>query len=223
MNLFPIVALPIAGIISASLKQAGYILYDPPAHSTQIHWPEVGYGVFATQLIPQGTITYVKDSLEIIISPEDYLQHSQEMQDVIEKYSYKDENGYRIVSWDFAKYVNHCCQCNTISTGYGFEIAIRDIYPGEQITDEYGIFNLDYCMDLQCGETACRKRLTPQDFDAYYSEWDAKICTSLPLLHRVPQPLWPLLEENTRRDVEEYLRHTDAYRSVYALRMKPLP
>lgn len=29
--------------------------------------PQVGYGVFATALIPQGTIVYVMDSLEISI------------------------------------------------------------------------------------------------------------------------------------------------------------
>ena len=79
--------------------------------------PIVGYGVFATEFIPQGTIVYVKDSLELEISPTDFTTHSQEMQDVIEKYSYIDERGYRIISWDFAKYVNHCCNFNTISTG----------------------------------------------------------------------------------------------------------
>ena len=103
----------------------------------------VGYGVFATDFIPEGTIVYVKDSLELIISPTDYLIHTHEMQEVIDKYSYIDVLGNMIVSWDFAKYVNHCCNCNTISTGYGFEIAIRNIIKCEQITDEYGIFNLD--------------------------------------------------------------------------------
>ena len=31
--------------------------------------PVVGYGVFATDFIPEGTITYVKDSLELEVSP----------------------------------------------------------------------------------------------------------------------------------------------------------
>ena len=47
--------------------------------------PEVGYGVFATALIPEGTITYVKDSLELEVSPTDYLLHSPEMKETIEK------------------------------------------------------------------------------------------------------------------------------------------
>ncbi|HMN90955.1 MAG TPA: SET domain-containing protein-lysine N-methyltransferase, partial [Saprospiraceae bacterium] len=66
----------------------------------------VGYGVFATSYIPQGTITYVKDSLELEVSPEAYRLHPPAMQAVIEKYSYIDERGYRIISWDFAKYIN---------------------------------------------------------------------------------------------------------------------
>ena len=121
----------------------------------------IGYGVFATADIPEGTIVYVKDSLELIVSPTDYLMHSEAMKDVIEKYSYIDEKGNRIISWDFAKYVNHCCNCNTISTGYGFEMAIRDIQKGEQITDEYGIFNLEKEMVLVCGQENCRKKTPP--------------------------------------------------------------
>ena len=57
---------------------------------------QVGYGVFAIDFIPEGTITYVKDSLELVITPTDYLIHSAEMQQSIEKYSYRDENGNRI-------------------------------------------------------------------------------------------------------------------------------
>ena len=57
----------------------------------------IGYGVFATADIPEGTIVYVKDSLELIVSPTDYLMHSEEMKDVIEKYSYIDEKGNRII------------------------------------------------------------------------------------------------------------------------------
>ena len=135
----------------------------------------VGYGVFATEDIPEGTIVYVKDSLELVVSPTDYLLHSEEVKQVIEKYSYIDPQGNRVISWDFAKYVNHCCNCNTISTGYGFEIAIRDIQKGEQITDEYGIFNLTTEMEVSCGMDNCRKKIKPDDFDNYYNDWDQKI------------------------------------------------
>ena len=147
----------------------------------------IGYGVFATADIPEGTIVYVKDGLELVITPEAYAKHAPPMREVVDKYSYIDEHGDRIVSWDFAKYVNHCCNCNTISTGYGFEMAIRPIQAGEQITDEYGIFNLDEEMVLSCEQPGCRKRIGPGDFDRHYPEWDGKIKQSIDRLFTVEQ------------------------------------
>ncbi len=181
---------------------------------------QVGYGVFATDFIPEGTIVYVKDSLEQIITPTTYLLHTSEMREVIDKYSYMDESGNRIVSWDFAKYVNHCCNCNTISTGYGFEMAIRDIQKGEQITDEYGIFNLDKEMELVCGESNCRKRVGPDDFDSHYKEWDEKIMSSIGKLFDVEQPLLPLIDEAVQSELDNFFKNPESYKSVYALKYR---
>jgi len=180
----------------------------------------VGYGVFATEYIPEGTVVYVKDSLELVISPTDYLLHSEDVQQVIEKYSYIDPQGNRVISWDFAKYVNHCCNCNTISTGYGFEIAIRDIEKGEQITDEYGIFNLTAEMEVSCGMENCRKKITPNDFDTYYTDWDSKIRKSMTHLFAVEQPLMPFIEEGTRKELDAFFQSPESYKSVYSLKLK---
>jgi len=147
-----------------------------------------GYGVFATEFIPKGTITYVKDPLEIEISMEHYNTLDKTMQEQVEKYSYIDERGTRIISWDFAKYVNHCCNCNTMSTGYGFEIAIRDIFPGEELTDEYGLFNLTQEMTLCCSEKNCRQILKPEDFDVSGPVWDHKV---KPVIDSVCSPTNP--------------------------------
>lgn len=181
-----------------------------------------GYGVFATRFLPKGPITYVKDSLEMEISPDTYRNHNPEMQAAIEKYSYIDERGYRIVSWDFAKYVNHCCNCNTMSTGYGFEIAIRDIQPGEEITDEYGLFNLTQPMDLQCAHDCCRKQLRPEDFEQYYKAWDLKLRDALPQIWQVEQPLAALLDDGTKIGVNAFLNNPEVYRSVYQLKAQSL-
>jgi len=180
----------------------------------------VGYGVFATAFIPEGTIVYVKDSLELVIRPGEFASHPPEMQAVINKYSFMDEEGNRIVSWDFAKYVNHCCNCNTISTGYGFEIAIRDIQPGEQITDEYGIFNLDEEMTLNCSETHCRKVIRPDDFDRHYEEWDEKIRRSIPKLFAVEQPLLSFIDAQTQGELQQLEQDPGQYKSVYHLKLK---
>ncbi|NJN25959.1 MAG: SET domain-containing protein [Cyclobacteriaceae bacterium] len=182
---------------------------------------QVGYGVFATEDIPEGTIVYVKDSLELVITPSDFRSQTSEMKEVIEKYSYIDENGNRIISWDFAKYVNHCCNCNTMSTGYGFEIAIRDIKKGEEITDEYGLFNLQEEMDLLCGEACCRKKVAPSDFDTYYKQWDQIIKKSILKLFEVDQPLVPYVDEDTRLQLELLHHNPKHYKSVYALKFQP--
>ncbi len=188
--------------------------------STELRFigPGVGYGVFATSYIPQGTITYVKDSLELEVSPEAYQLHPPAMQAVIEKYSYIDERGYRIVSWDFAKYINHCCNCNSMSTGYGFEIALRDIQPGEEITDEYGIFNLTEPMELVCDQGTCRKVLHPEDFDRYYPIWDEQLKMALAQFQKVEQPLLPFVDAPTLQALEAYFADPAMYRSVYHLR-----
>ena len=180
----------------------------------------IGYGVFASKDIPEGAIVYVKDSLEMVVTPTDYLMHSDPVKEQIDKYSYIDDQGNKIVSWDFAKYVNHCCNCNTISTGYGFEMAIRAIKKGEQITDEYGIFNLDREMTLECGEPGCRKTIRPDDFDVYYKEWDTKIRTSISKLFEVDQPLMGFIDPDTRGELDQFFNNPDSYKSVYALRMK---
>ena len=180
----------------------------------------MGYRVFATRFIPKGTITYVKDTLEICISEANFNAHLPELQEAIEKYSNRDQDGVRIISWDFAKYVNHCCNCNTISTGYGFEIAIRDIFPDEQITDEYGIFNLTKEMELNCGQEGCRRKITPEDFSKYYQEWDVKIKQSISYFFMVDQPLLPLVDNQTKQELEQLRLDINSYKSVYALAIK---
>lgn len=131
--------------------------------------PEIGIGVYATHLIPKGTIVYVKDPLEIEIGPAQFWQLDAMTLTLADKYAYIDARGIRIVSWDHGKYVNHRCECNTMSTGYGFEIALRDIAPGEEMTDEYDLFNIAEPLRVSCGcpagvrtaeKWSCRQTLT---------------------------------------------------------------
>lgn len=167
-----------------------------------------------------GTIVYVKDEYEIMISQEEFANLKEPLRSIIDKYSYIDPEGYRIVSWDIAKYTNHCCDPNTISTGYGFEIAIRDIEPGEQITDEYGIFNLEHTLSLFCDNPLCRKEVKPEDFDLLYEEWDRKIIPALKRIPYVAQPLYSLLDKNTVSELEDFFRDNSLYKSVYNLKYK---
>jgi uncharacterized protein len=180
----------------------------------------IGYGVFAKKPIPKGTITYVRDSLEIYISPSEFRKHAPAMQAEIEKYSFIDDEGFRIVSWDFAKYVNHSCGCNTMSTGYGFEIAIRDIKAGEQLTDEYGIFNVPYEMECGCGSPDCRKIISKNDFDKYYKAWDEMIMKAFKEFKDVKQPLYQFVEDDVQKAVKEFMANPAKYKTVYELKYR---
>ena len=96
-----------------------------------------------------------------------------------------------------------------LNLGYGFEIAIRDIKRGEQITDEYGIFNLDSEMTLLCGEPGCRKTIGPNDFDTYYKDWDKKIVKSIAKLFEVDQPLMAFVEPVTRSELDAFFENPE--------------
>lgn len=179
---------------------------------------EIGYGIFATSFIAKGTIVYVKDDLEIEVSESKFNAMDQRHKDIVEKYSYTDERGVRILSWDHAKYINHSCDCNTMSTGYGFEIAIRDIAQGEEITDEYGLFNITEPVAINCQCTDCRKMLLPTDIDRYYRSWDILVQEAVEYIYHVEQPLWDVMDAQTKSEIIQYLASQSDYRSVLNLK-----
>lgn len=181
----------------------------------------VGYGIFATELIPKGTITYVTDPLEIEIKESELQKYPIEILQQIEKYSYRNEQGTRIVSWDFAKYINHCCQCNSMSTAYGFEIALRDIQTDEQITDEYGLMNPTEDMTLSCNVPTCRKKLSPKDIDKYYPQWDQQVQEALQFFNQVDQPLSKWVTADILLEVNAFLQDPHCYQSVKKLKYQP--
>jgi hypothetical protein len=175
---------------------------------------EIGLGVFATSLIPKGSITYILDEMELIypeshplLKNPDYLKH-------INKYSYIDNVGNRILSWDYAKYMNHDCDFNSISTGYGFEIAIRDIQAGEQITDDYGTLNIEKEMGCGCGKPNCRKTIYPNDLLKYSIEWDSLIVDALKEINKVNQPLMKFMDNQLKEDLDIYLSTGKSYNSI---------
>lgn len=192
-----------------------------PCTELQFISDAIGFGVFATAFIPTGTIVYVKDALEVELTPRHPLLNTPLVREKVEKYSYTEPNGTRVISWDIAKFVNHSCNCNTISTGYGFEIAIRDIHPGEEITDDYGIFNIEKNMQCFCNTQSCRKNITSSDIDMFHKQWDQRIKQALAHFNNVPQPLLPLVESKTYGQLEQYLNTGKKYRSVFSLKYLP--
>jgi hypothetical protein len=98
----------------------------------------IGYGVVATCLIPRGTITWVRDDLDRAFSAAQVAQMAPLYHAIVAKYCFVDARGNFILCWDLARYLNHACDPTCRSAGYDFELAMRDILPGEELTDDYG-------------------------------------------------------------------------------------
>jgi uncharacterized protein len=182
--------------------------------------PEIGQGVFATQFIPKGTITYVDDPLEIHIPIDSPILDHPVLGKILRVYAILENDGTYELSWDYAKHMNHCCHYNTITTGWGFDIAFQDIQPGEQIRDDYGMFNVDYEMDLICDFKDCRGRIRSADFDKYIPQWEADALDALKFANQVQQPLMDVMDKDTRIELEKYLQSGEGYRSVKELKFQ---
>lgn len=176
--------------------------------------PEIGLGVFATAFIPKGTITYVMDEMELVYPEGHRFLTDSHYRKHVEKFSYTDQNGTRIVSWDLAKYMNHYCDRNSISTGYGFEIAIKDIQAGEQITDDYGALNIEESMKCYCGKSNCRGVINPDDLVSFAKEWDKEIMPAIKNIKNVEQPLYYYVDDVTKNNLENFLKSGQNFSSV---------
>jgi hypothetical protein len=155
----------------------------------------IGYGLFATRLIPAGTITWVVDPLDQIISPDHLAGIPEPVYGQALKYSYVNGRGDRVLCWDHARFVNHSCSASCLSPGFDFEIAVRDIQAGQELTDDYGSLNLEEPFTCLCDSPNCRGRVLPDDPVRNAAAWDARVAAVFPMLQTVEQPLWHLVRE----------------------------
>lgn len=150
---------------------------------------DIGYGVFATRRIPKGTVTWARDELDQSFDPFELERFAPEYRAILEKYTFVDSNGLAVLCWDLARFVNHSCEANCLGAGYDFEIAIRDIHPGEELTDDYGTLNLRENFSCRCGRKNCRRMVQPDDLMRFWERWDAALRSSFPEIPLVAQPL----------------------------------
>lgn len=155
---------------------------------------EIGYGVVATALIPAGTITWVLDRLDREFSQKELESLEPIYQNILDTYTFRDNRGRYILCWDNARYVNHSFNSNCLTTAYDFELAIRDIQIGEQLTDDYGYLNLPAPF-RGMDEGTKRKVVYPDDLLKYYKIWDNKLENVFHKIPQLPQPLRSLVKE----------------------------
>lgn len=168
---------------------------------------EIGLGVFATQFIPKGTITWIRDSLDQVLTPEQFRAMPQIYESKLSTYTFRDAKGHHILCWDAGRFINHSCEPNCMGYGIDFEIAIRDIYPGEELTNDYMSLNPfpDERFHCQCGSPECRHWICYNDVAINAGKWVRSMQQAFTAIEEVPQPLWCLLQPGTLRQAMRYL------------------
>jgi hypothetical protein len=148
-----------------------------------------GYGVFATSTIPAGTVVWVHDELDQILTPRRVVELPEALQKHVERYAYVNADGNRVLCWDHGRYMNHSCDPTATSIGTLLEIARRDIQAGEQLTCEYGLAHVIEDFACTCGSPNCRGKLQPTDMPEVWRRWDRESAEVFALALTVPQPV----------------------------------
>lgn len=179
--------------------------------------PDIGYGVFATTEIPAATIVWARDKLDIEIPPDSPLIGDPLFAEVMNEYTFALPNGSRLLHWDHGKHVNHSCAPSCLSTGWpDVTIAVRDIAPGQEITDDYALYyaSNEEPLDCQCGADICRGVISSADLAALVESYDERIKSVMPDLTNVDQPLLRYLAPQTMEDLLRCVETGAGYRSV---------
>ncbi len=149
---------------------------------------EIGYGVVAKKLIKKGTITWAFDQLDREYTPAQIGAMDEVYRDVLMTYTFRNRKGNHVFCWDHGRYVNHSFRPNCMATAYNFEIAIRNIRPGEQLTNDYGFLNIIESF-RPYPEGTRRKVVYPDDLVRYSDDWNRKILSAFLKIRKTEQAL----------------------------------
>ncbi|MFV8753699.1 SET domain-containing protein [Nannocystaceae bacterium ST9] len=150
---------------------------------------QTGYGVFATRFIPAGTVVWMHDELDQVLTPARVATLPEALQRHVERYAYVNAEGNRVLCWDHGRYMNHSCEPSATSIGTLMEIARRDIHPGDQLTCEYGLAHVIEGFECTCGAPNCRGKLLPTDMPEVWRRWDREAAEAFALALKVEQPV----------------------------------
>lgn len=172
-----------------------------------------GNGVVATARIPLGTVTWVFDDLDREIPMAKLNGMSEPCRDTVLTYSYRNNKGNLIFCWDNERFINHSFKPNCCLTPYRFELAIRDIEAGEELTNDYGTFNIiaPFPVDAEDGD---RSIVYPDDLLRYSDTWDQQLQAAFHRFLHVEQPLRQLFAPEIWQLAESIARGDQAMTSV---------
>jgi hypothetical protein len=181
---------------------------------------EKGYGLVATERIPKGTITWVRDRLDREFTPAELETVAELVRDTLMTYCFRNRAGNFVLCWDSARFMNHSFRPNCLATAYNLELAVRDIRPGEELTNDYGHFNI--IEPFRAGnETPRRKHVYPDDLLSYHSVWDRRLASAFQRTVQVDQPLRGLLPPGLWETCQKIARGEEKMQSVLTLYYDP--
>lgn len=151
-----------------------------------------GYGLFAKQDIPKGTVVFYECSQCTVIPKNKFDKMTKAQKEKLLFHAYTRKDGSVVNPCGDSVYMNHSCNPNILDTGKGFDVAVRDIKKGREATYDYRVFyDKDWGFECACGSEnccgtfTCRRPLAP----GVKSFWKKAIDPAIKLIPRVPQPL----------------------------------
>ena len=153
----------------------------------------IGMGVFATSPIPKGTIVWVQDPLDHVLSPKDIKNLPEALLKVVLKYTFRNPKGHYVLCWDTTRFVNHSFTPNVMITPYDFDIAIADIPAGTELRGDYGCLNIIEPFEPDAEAGSQRRVVTPDDLLHHYKEWDVILKKAFRQIPKVEQAMQDLL------------------------------
>lgn len=107
-----------------------------------------GIGVFAKHDIKKGTVVWEwNDLFDKEMTVEEFNRFSDETKEFLRHYTYSPDDRILCYNFDNTRFVNHSETPNLFEISLGVEIAVRDIKAGEELTEDYRIYDksLNYC------------------------------------------------------------------------------
>lgn len=105
--------------------------------------PLHGLGLFSLQHIKKGELVWkFSSAVDKVFTQKEYFSLAKSEQEIIDLYGYyaEDEGGF-VLCGDAAKYTNHSSSPNIKKISSTETIALRDIFIGEEITEDYYSFD----------------------------------------------------------------------------------
>jgi|GEM_PF-865083 hypothetical protein len=151
-----------------------------------------GYGVYARQTIPAGTIAMTECPRCQTMSHAEALNHPNK--DFIFSHAPISATTYPDFLYpckDEIYYLNHSCRANVLTLGGGIDIVVETIPAGEELTFDYRcMFDPYIDFDCTCHNSNCAGHIrcfeVPEEL---LEEWQHRLTRVIPLISQVPQPI----------------------------------